>query len=102
LPLGGLRVGTFLLPQSCGTPITGLRVSNQLLRLAWKDWGLNYLDLYLIHTPFAFQPGDEQDPRDQDGNVLYDRGVTLLDTWGRWRVSWTVANAGPSDFQTSL
>jgi alcohol dehydrogenase (NADP+) len=43
--------------------------------------GLSYLDLYLIHTPFAFQPGDEQDPRDQDGNVLYDHGVTLLDTW---------------------
>jgi alcohol dehydrogenase (NADP+) len=42
---------------------------------------LNYLDLYLIHTPFAFQPGDEQDPRDQNGNVLYDRDVTLLDTW---------------------
>src|SRR5437588_5890548 len=43
--------------------------------------GLRYLDLYLIHTPFAFQPGDEQDPRDQNGNVLYDNGVTLLDTW---------------------
>ena len=43
--------------------------------------GLNNLDLYLIHTPFAFQPGDEQDPRDEDGNVIYDRGVTLLDTW---------------------
>ena len=43
--------------------------------------GLNYLDLYLIHTPFAFQPGDEQDPRDQNGNVLYDHDVTLLDTW---------------------
>jgi alcohol dehydrogenase (NADP+) len=42
---------------------------------------LNYLDLYLIHTPFAFQPGDEQDPRDQNGNIIYDRGVTLLDTW---------------------
>src|SRR4051812_21733168 len=42
---------------------------------------LNYLDLYLIHTPFAFQSGDDQDPRDQNGNVLYDRGVTLLDTW---------------------
>ena len=42
---------------------------------------LNYLDLYLIHTPFAFQPGDEQDPRDRNGNVLYDHGVTLLDTW---------------------
>jgi alcohol dehydrogenase (NADP+) len=42
---------------------------------------LKYLDLYLIHTPFAFQPGEEQDPRDQNGNVLYDDGVTLLDTW---------------------
>ena len=43
--------------------------------------GLKYLDLYLIHTPFAFQPGDNQDPRDQNGNLLYD-DVTLLDTWG--------------------
>jgi len=42
---------------------------------------VNYLDLYLVHTPFAFQPGDDQDPRDQNGNVLYDNGVTLLDTW---------------------
>ncbi|HEX4284394.1 MAG TPA: aldo/keto reductase [Terracidiphilus sp.] len=43
---------------------------------------ITYLDLYLIHTPFAFQPGDNQDPRDQNGAVLYDSGVTLLDTWG--------------------
>lgn len=42
---------------------------------------LTYLDLYLIHTPFAFQPGDEQDPRDQNGDVLYDDEVKLLDTW---------------------
>jgi alcohol dehydrogenase (NADP+) len=42
---------------------------------------LNYLDLYLIHTPFAFQPGDDPDPRDENGNVIYDREVTLLDTW---------------------
>jgi alcohol dehydrogenase (NADP+) len=42
---------------------------------------LDYLDLYLSHTPFAFQPGDEQDPRGPDGNVIYDHGVTLLDTW---------------------
>ncbi|MGD0443292.1 MAG: aldo/keto reductase [Edaphobacter sp.] len=43
--------------------------------------GLDYVDLYLIHTPFAFQAGDDQDPRDQNGNVIYDSGVTLLDTW---------------------
>jgi aldehyde reductase len=43
--------------------------------------GLKYVDLYLIHTPFAFRPGDDQDPRDQNGNVLYDHDVTLFDTW---------------------
>ena len=43
--------------------------------------GLDYLDLYLSHTPFAFQPGDEQDPRDSTGRIIYDRDVTLLDTW---------------------
>jgi alcohol dehydrogenase (NADP+) len=32
--------------------------------------GLNDLDLDLSYTPFAFQPGDEQDPRDQNGNIL--------------------------------
>jgi diketogulonate reductase-like aldo/keto reductase len=46
-----------------------------------KRLQLDYADLYLIHTPFAFQPGDEQDPRDASGNVIYDKGVTLLDTW---------------------
>src|SRR5580658_2812043 len=28
---------------------------------------LRYLDLYLIHPPFPFQPGDEQDTRDPNG-----------------------------------
>ncbi|MGF6571987.1 alcohol dehydrogenase (NADP+) [Paraburkholderia sp. GAS333] len=46
-----------------------------------ERFGLDYLDLYLIHTPFAFQPGDEQDPRDENGQVIYDEGVTLLETW---------------------
>src|SRR5579863_8297997 len=43
--------------------------------------GLNYLDLYLIHTPYAFRAGDEQDPRDQNGNVIYDNAATLTNTW---------------------
>ena len=42
---------------------------------------LNYVDLYLSHTPFAFKPGDDQDPRDENGNIIYDLGVTLLETW---------------------
>src|SRR6202007_967625 len=47
-----------------------------------KRLQLDYIDLYLIHTPFAFKPGDEQDPRDESGKVIYDDGVTLQDTWG--------------------
>jgi len=43
--------------------------------------GISYADLYLIHTPFAFQPGDNYEPRDQKGDIIYDDGVTLLDTW---------------------
>jgi diketogulonate reductase-like aldo/keto reductase len=42
---------------------------------------IDYVDCYIIHTPFAFQPGDEQDPRDARGQVIYDSGVTLIDTW---------------------
>ena len=46
-----------------------------------KRLRLDYVDFYLTHSPFAFQPGDEQDPRDENGNVIYDNGITLLDTW---------------------
>ncbi len=41
---------------------------------------LDYIDLYLIHTPFAFAPGDDQDPLDAEGKVIYDN-VPLVDTW---------------------
>jgi diketogulonate reductase-like aldo/keto reductase len=42
---------------------------------------VDYIDCYIIHTPFAFQPGDQQDPRDDQGRVIYDSGVTLVETW---------------------
>jgi alcohol dehydrogenase (NADP+) len=42
---------------------------------------LDYVDLYSIHTPFAFKAGDEQDPRDENGNVIYDDAATLTNTW---------------------
>ncbi len=42
---------------------------------------LESIDLYLIHTPYAFRPGEDQDPRDEKGDVIYDRETSLLDTW---------------------
>src|SRR6202021_218130 len=56
---------------------------------------VDYLDLYLSHTPFAFQPGEEQDPRDQGGNIIYDHGITLLDTWRAMETLGAVAKVRP-------
>src|SRR6201986_4635010 len=51
------------------------------LRDSLNRLGLDTVDLYLVHTPFAFAPGDDQDPRDEHGAVAYDDGVTLPETW---------------------
>lgn len=42
---------------------------------------LDHVDAYLIHTPFAFVPGEDHYPVDAGGKPAYDRGVTLLETW---------------------
>jgi diketogulonate reductase-like aldo/keto reductase len=42
---------------------------------------LDYLDCYLVHTPFAFRPGDERDPREERGQAIYDSGVMSIETW---------------------
>ncbi len=42
---------------------------------------VDYVDCYIVHTPYAFTPGDDPDPRDARGDVAYDAGVTLGDTW---------------------
>jgi diketogulonate reductase-like aldo/keto reductase len=51
------------------------------LQASLRKLGLDHVDLYLVHTPFAFQPGDDQDPRHPHGAVVYDDGVTLEETW---------------------
>jgi diketogulonate reductase-like aldo/keto reductase len=42
---------------------------------------LDYVDCYIIHTPYAFKPGEDPHPRDEHGAVIYDTGVTLAETW---------------------
>jgi len=51
------------------------------LQASLNRLGVDAADLYLMHTPFAFKPGDDQDPRDARGALVYDDGVTLEETW---------------------
>nr|AII22003.1 alcohol dehydrogenase AD5 [Sesamia inferens] len=47
-----------------------------------RDLNLDYVDLYLIHTPFAFEhvPGDLH-PKNPDGSMKVDHSTNLLELW---------------------
>ncbi|XP_063627855.1 aldo-keto reductase family 1 member A1 [Cydia splendana] len=47
-----------------------------------RDLGLEYLDLYLMHTPFAFEhvPGDLH-PKNPDGSIKVDLTTDLIAVW---------------------
>jgi len=53
------------------------------LDLTLKQTGLDYLDLYLIHWPVAFQPGNNMFPRDpqRPDECIFDLETSLVDTW---------------------
>ncbi|XP_057298915.1 aldo-keto reductase family 1 member A1-like [Hydractinia symbiolongicarpus] len=45
-----------------------------------KDLQLDYLDLYLIHWPIAWQPGNVVFPRDESGALIYS-DIHYKETW---------------------
>jgi alcohol dehydrogenase (NADP+) len=45
-----------------------------------KDLGLDYVDLYLMHWPLAFKPGDNLFPKDKDGKIETAK-ISYVDTW---------------------
>jgi len=50
------------------------------LEVTLKNLQLDYLDLYLIHWPQAYQEGDDPFPKDSNGKIIIS-DVTPLDTW---------------------
>ncbi|KAM3926626.1 prostaglandin F synthase 1-like [Leptodactylus fuscus] len=50
------------------------------LEKSLKNLQLDYMDLFLIHTPMAFKPGDDLVPTDESGKVIYHNS-DIRDTW---------------------
>jgi len=50
------------------------------LEASLKDLDLDYVDLFLMHWPSAFLPGDALIPKDKDGKTE-TADIAYLDTW---------------------
>ncbi|XP_003786886.1 aldo-keto reductase family 1 member C3 homolog [Otolemur garnettii] len=50
------------------------------LEKSLKKLQLDYVDLYIIHSPMSLQPGEELFPKDENGKTIYDT-VDLCATW---------------------
>ncbi|XP_033203327.1 aldo-keto reductase 1B-like [Bombus vancouverensis nearcticus] len=50
------------------------------LKKTLNNLGLEYLDLYLMHTPMGFKPGDDPFPKDADDKSIND-DTDYVDTW---------------------
>ena len=50
-------------------------------RKSLADLGLDYLDLYLMHFPVAFQRGDVMNPLKANGDIEFDETIHYTDTW---------------------
>lgn len=50
------------------------------LERSLKDLQMDYMDLFLIHMPHEFKPGESLMPTDENGKVIY-HNTDIRDTW---------------------
>ncbi|XP_072256245.1 aldo-keto reductase family 1 member C3-like [Pyxicephalus adspersus] len=73
------------------------------LERSLKDLNLDYMDLFLIHTPLEFKPGDDLFPTDKNGKPIYNN-TDLRDTWRAMedcKEAGLVKSIGVSNFNSS-
>src|SRR5690606_11993189 len=76
---GGRREELFVTSKLWNTEHSRDRVE-PACRSSLEQLGLDYLDLYLIHWPYAFRSGGDPIPKDEHGNVLY-ADTPFTETW---------------------
>ncbi|XP_066446252.1 aldo-keto reductase family 1 member C3-like [Eleutherodactylus coqui] len=52
----------------------------QALEKSLTDLQLDYMDLFIIHSPIELKPGDDLFPTDENGKLIY-HNTDLRDTW---------------------
>lgn len=64
-------------------PPSGNRPSNveSFIKQSLEKLKLDYLDLYLVHTPFSFVEGDDLHPRDENGTFKFDHSTDHVAVW---------------------
>ena len=50
------------------------------VNISLNNLGLDYIDLVLIHWPFAVKQGDDPRPKDKDNKTIYS-DIDYLETW---------------------
>ncbi|CAN2391446.1 aldo-keto reductase family 1 [Pristimantis euphronides] len=50
------------------------------LEKSMKDLQLDYMDLFIIHSPIELKPGDDLFPTDENGKLIY-HNTDIRDTW---------------------
>ncbi|KAF7980127.1 hypothetical protein HWV62_39555 [Athelia sp. TMB] len=78
-----------------------LKVAEAELDETLKQIGTEYLDLYLIHWPVAFPPGDGLFPKAAENEAKLDLETSITDTWKTMielKKTGKVKNIGVSNF----
>lgn len=53
------------------------------MKKSLQDLQLDYLDLYLVHVPFAFVDCDDLHPKDENGMMLADHSTDHVKVWSK-------------------